>query len=924
MTKPRFINSEKALYAAIIIEISSLIVWVALSAYFLRMQQLSQDNYKKAAQLRYGSFLLADQLRQSSDDLTRMVRTYVATGDTRFEKYFWDILAIREGKKARPENYERVYWDFMTVKNPVKPFPDERKVPLEALMKQAGFTDKEFQLLADAKTKSDKLISMEQIAMHAMKGEFQDKNGGFTVRGDPDSDLAMKIVFGEKYHDAKMGIMKPINDFFENIDHRTSKNVANAISKVSFDQKSMVSLFFLLILNGFLLFLTSKRHQTIVLRKRKKSEDQLKAAQKIAKLGHWELNLKTNKLFWSDETCRILEIDPSGLGASYEAFLETVHPEDKELVDRKYMESVEEKKPYAVDHRLLLNDGRIKYVHEQGETFYDDQGNGLRTVGIVQDITAKKQMEEALKTTQMHYTEFINSSSDLVSYLKVPSGLNTDLLVEEQVEMLYFSIFVDANRANWQSFGLNSKDELIGKTYIELVNAKTLDQVFSDFIANHYKLIDYEIHQESKLGEAYYGLENWFGVVENGVLTHIWAISKNITDHKKSEKEKIALERQLRRAQKMEAIGTLASGIAHDFNNILFPIIGYAEMLSEDIPDGSPLQAMVMNIFDGGQRASRLVKQLLTLSRETEQELKPIKVDLVVNEACKLVKSSLPSTIEIRLDLKKDCGMIFADPTQLHQITMNLMTNAFHAMEDSGGILEISLDEVELSGEDLKDPNMNPGKYVCLRVGDTGKGIHQSDLDRIFDPYFSTKRPGKGTGLGLSIVQSLVRSYKGEIIVYSELGKGTVFRVFLPVIESVESPDIIIESIDNLKGNERILAVDDEPYVLALEKEMLERLGYKVTALNNSLEAFEAFRKSPDQFDVVITDMTMPKLTGDLLAQRLMQVRADIPVILCTGFSEKISEEKAESFGLKGFIMKPIIRKEIAKAIRRALGDLIE
>ncbi len=544
---------------------------------------------------------------------------------------------------------------------------------------------------------------------------------------------------------------------------------------------------------------------------------------------------------------------------------------------------------------------------------------------LCKDITAKKQMADALKTAQVHYTEFINSSSDLVSYLKVPPGLTTDLPVREQVKMLYQSVFVDANKANWQTFGLKSKDQLVGRTFIELVKNQAYDQAFSDFIANSYKLVDYEISHKPEAREAYYGLENWFGVVENGTLTFIWTISKNITERKKAEKEKTTLEIQLRRAQKMEAIGTLSSGIAHDFNNMLSPIMGYAELLAEDIPDDSPLQEMVGNIYDGGKRARDLVKQLLTLSRETEeQELKPVKVHLIINEVCRLIKSSIPSTIEIRQHLNKACAMILADPTQLHQIAMNLMTNAFHAMEDSGGTLDVNLEEVDLLDEDIKTRNIKPGRYVCLSICDTGKGIHRRDMERIFDPYFTTKTVGKGTGLGLSIVHSLVRSYKGDIAVYSEPGKGTVFRVFLPVIDSAENRDLSTDAMEIPKGNERILAVDDEPSILEMEKKMLERLGYKVTTRNSSLDALETFKKDPDQYDVVITDMTMPKMTGDLLAQSLMQIRPNIPVILCTGYSEKMSEEKASGAGLKGFVMKPIIRREIARTIRKALGETVE
>ncbi len=365
-------------------EISCLIILVVLSAHFLWMQQISQNNYNQAVCLRHESFRLADQLRHSSDDLTRMVRSYVATADGRFEDYFWDILAIRDGRKARPVHYDWAYWDFMTVKNPVKPFPDGPKVPLEVLMKEAGFTPEEFQLLAKAKAKSDQLISLERIAMHAMKGEFQDDHGSFTARGAPDPQMAMNIVFGEEYHRAKIDIMQPINDFFEAIDRRTSENVARAVSKVSFDQKSMVVIFCLLIFNGLLLFLTSKRHQTIELGERKKSENKLKEAQSIARLGHWELDLKTNRLFWSDEIYRIFEIEASRFGASYEAFIETVHPEDREMVHQEFTASVNDRKPYAIDHRLLLKGDRLKYVHEQGRTFYDARGEAVRTVGVVQ------------------------------------------------------------------------------------------------------------------------------------------------------------------------------------------------------------------------------------------------------------------------------------------------------------------------------------------------------------------------------------------------------------------------------------------------------------------------------------------------------------------------------------------------------------
>lgn len=922
MNKKRF-NNINVMFAAIWIEIIFLIIFVAFAIYFLWMRHVSQDYLTRANRLRYDSFLLADQLRQSSDDLTRMVRTYVATGDERFETYFWDILDIRNGVKPRPSHYERVYWDFMTVENPRAPFETEPAVSLESLMKEAGFTEAELKLLEASRQKSDKLVSMEEIAMHAMRGQFRDERGDYTVYGDPDPEMAMGIVFGEAYHQAKKEIMEPINDFFDAIDQRTSRHVEQAAGKVELYQVSLTGVFCLLILSGGLLLLTVKRHQSLELKAREKSEMRLKEAQRIARMGNWELNLQTDTLTWSDEIYRIFETDPLEFKASYDAFVELIHPEDREMVNRHYQKSLKDHTPYAVDHRLLLKDGRVKHVHEQGKTDYDAQGDPVRSMGIVQDITEQKRLANELDATQMHYTSFINASSDLVAYLKVPRDLKTDMPPGEQIELLNHSIFVDANKSCWRHFGREDKTALIGKRIIDLLGEKKLNDVFSDFISHQYQLTNCEVYYTLKNGEDYFGLENWWGVVESGRLTHIWMVSKDITERKDSEKEKAKLERQLRRSQKMEALGTLIGGIAHDFNNILFPIMGYAEMLFDDIPESNPQRELADNIYMGAQRARDLVKQLLTFSRETEQELRPLSVHQVVGEALKLIKSSFPSTIEIRKNLDKECGMVLADVTQLHQIAMNLITNAYHAMEESGGILEVDLTEVELHPEDINDPAMATGRYACLTVSDTGKGIKPKHIERIFDPYFTTKGEGKGTGLGLSIALGIIKSYRGDIKVYSELNMGTVFKVLLPIIESETEHAKPLETFENLVGTEKILIVDDEIEILRMEKKMLERLGYHVTAINSSKEALETFQKDPEQFDAVISDMTMPEMTGDMLACKLMEFRPDIPIIICSGFNSSMNEEKAKEMGIRRFIMKPIIKREVARAIRQAL-DTVE
>ncbi|MEA2084462.1 MAG: ATP-binding protein [Thermodesulfobacteriota bacterium] len=385
--------------------------------------------------------------------------------------------------------------------------------------------------------------------------------------------------------------------------------------------------------------------------------------------------------------------------------------------------------------------------------------------------------------------------------------------------------------------------------------------------------------------------------------------------------EQKQIEAQLRQAQKMESLGTLAGGIAHDFNNILFPIMGYTEMLLEDVSNDKHLRQGLDEILIGAKRARDLVKQILTFSRQKKHELKPLKVQLVVGEALKLVQSSLPATIKIGRDVNKDCGLVLADSTQIHQIVMNLITNAHHAMQETGGNLDVTLKEVELEAGDLGDRTMNSGLYVCLTVADTGIGMDQSVIDRIFDPYFTTKKEGKGTGLGLAVVHGIVKSHGGYINVCSEPGQGTEFHVYLPVIQTQARNNAMKTSLPVEKGNKNVLLVDDREEIVSLIMKMLGKLGYHVTPRTSSIEALETFRANPHNFDFVITDLTMPDMTGDKLAGELLKIRSDIPVILCTGFNEGMTGEKAESLGIKGFLMKPVVLDDLSSMIRKVLDN---
>ncbi|MEJ2284013.1 MAG: ATP-binding protein [Desulfobacterales bacterium] len=399
---------------------------------------------------------------------------------------------------------------------------------------------------------------------------------------------------------------------------------------------------------------------------------------------------------------------------------------------------------------------------------------------------------------------------------------------------------------------------------------------------------------------------------EAGNVTEILCVGIDVT-------EKWQLEKRLAQAQKMEAIGTLAGGIAHDFNNILSAIVGYTELSLIDIPKGTGLHNNLQQVLKAGGRAKELVRQILTFSRQRESELMPVKVSLIVNEALKLLRASLPATIKIRHNLKSDRSVL-TDPTNIHQVLMNLCTNASYVMQEEGGILEVSLSDREL-GPDFsrRHPEVKPGKFINLTVKDSGCGMTPEVTERIFDPFFTTKKMGEGTGMGLSVVHGIVKSHGGAIFVESSPGKGSVFNVLLPAIET-DTVEITDQARLVVTGSERILFVDDEDFQADIGKRMLERLGYRVTAKTSSMEAYELFRQNPNAFDLVITDMTMPDLTGDVLARKLIALRPDIPIIVCTGFSERINADIIKEIGIRELAMKPVVMKDIAQMIERVLS----
>lgn len=391
--------------------------------------------------------------------------------------------------------------------------------------------------------------------------------------------------------------------------------------------------------------------------------------------------------------------------------------------------------------------------------------------------------------------------------------------------------------------------------------------------------------------------------------TVILGIARDVSERKQ-------LENRLNQAQKMESIGTLAGGIAHDFNNILYPIIGFAEMSIEDLPENHSIKENLEDILQGAKRARDLVKQILAFSSQEILEYKPIRIQPVIEETLKLIKSILPANIDIEHNLNEDSDYILGDTTEVHEIIMNLCINAYHAMEETGGTLKVSLNKAK---HDL-NINLPSGEYCCLSVSDTGKGISPEVISKIFEPYFTTKEQGKGSGLGLSVIHGIIKNYKGAITAESKPGEGTIFYVYIPLTsQTIKTDDMPTLNKIGIRGDETILFVDDEEAIVKLGIRILEKLGYKVTGKTSCIEALALFGSDPERFDLVITDMAMPSMVGTDFAKKLIEIRSNIPIIICTGFSEKLDHETAKKLGIKGYLHKPILINDLSSKVRKVI-----
>jgi len=582
----------------------------------------------------------------------------------------------------------------------------------------------------------------------------------------------------------------------------------------------------------------------------------------------------------------------------YKDDLRAVQNQLSEIFDQKLQES-------ELEFRKIRKDGSILWVHERTRLILDENDFPTELWIICRDVTIQKKAEIELRNSEEKYRNLIDKLDDIIWIL----DLNL--------------------RTTYVSPSIEKK---LGFTPEERMAQDPSEQMTPSSYAHVIELLTQELNREKEIGvdpnrivrvEVEYYHKNsstlWTENIvsglrdENGILVGIHGVSRDITKRKQ-------LEKRLRQAQKMEAIGTLAGGIAHEFNNMLGIILGNAELAIADVPEWNPAKHCLEDIRTASLRAADVVRQILSFARKMPITYKPLQISIIIKESLRLIRATIPKSIELRREVLCNSEMILSNPTEINQVFMNLCSNAVHAMEEETGILEVRLEATILNDHSAAQyEDLTAGRYVKLTIKDTGEGMDPEIKDRIFDPYFTTKSVDKGSGMGLAVVFGIVKRHNGAIKIMSEVGQGTTAEVLLPVNDVPKETEV--EESNNLpSGTESILFVDDEPSLLKMAKQMLERQGYKVIEKISSTEALKLFREEPDKFDLVITDMAMPGMAGDRFVKEIMKIQPNIPIILCTGHSDRMDEEKAKELGIKAYTMKPFDHKGLVKMVREVLN----
>jgi PAS domain S-box-containing protein len=744
------------------------------------------------------------------------------------------------------------------------------------------------------------------------------------------------------------------------------------------------------------------------------------------------LDLATSKVEWTEELYRMYGFDPSLPPPPYTEHMKLFTPESWERLSTDLDRTAETGIPYELELETVKSDGSSGWMWVRGEAVYNTEGQIIGLWGAAQDITQRKQTEDALRRSEERFRNLVDAAPEgifvqsegrfmflnpamvkIFGASKANQIVGTELMARmapESHEAIRSRIRVqretgesvplmdqvylrlDGSRVPVEATAvpIRFKDQDAHLVFVRDISERKRaesrlkflerrNQALLDHSPLCHKIVDLNLNLQYMSGNGFkmlkldanadvYGkpypfyffpepfkklmTENLLKVKRTGeILTNeglandvegneVWlestlipifddqgeieyltVVTADISKRKHDENEQKHLEKQLWELQKMESIGNLAAGIAHDFNNILFPIMGMSELLLEDLPEGTHEYQNAEEIFRAGKRGRNLVKQILAFSRQSEHRMVPTRLQNILKEVYKLSRSTIPTDIDIQQKIQTDCGLVLADPSQLHQIGMNLVTNAFHAVQETGGRISLELSEQRLEDDENIPASLSPGRYAILSVTDNGHGIPSHLIDKIFDPYFTTKKQDRGTGLGLAVVYGIVKEHRGEIVVHSQPGEKTCFAVYLPLLEKnqedfLNRPEMPIDG-----GDERILLVDDEEAIAKLEKQMLERLGYDVVSRISGVDALEAFEASPSSYDLVVTDMSMPNLPGDKLARKIKSIRPDMPIIVCTGFSERVHEDNFKQMGIDGLLMKPIVKSDLAKTVRKVLDD---
>lgn len=512
---------------------------------------------------------------------------------------------------------------------------------------------------------------------------------------------------------------------------------------------------------------------------------------------------------------------------------------------------------------------------------------------LIREISSQKKVESALRESEVKFRHLFNLSPQPISL----TDLNGQI--------------IDVNE-KFCEFSRYTRNEVIGKNSLDLGFPPDARQEFIQKLTREGEVSGFEIELAAKDGEKFC-IQLFSKMIDIHGQFYTLTVYYDLTAERR-------LEAQLIRAQKMEAVGTLAGGIAHDFNNILAAILGYVELGKLQVTENSRLAAYLDEIFKAGNRAKEVVQQILAISRQTHQKRQPIRLAQIIQDVNKLLRATLPVSIEIHEDIQAQNAVVEADPGQMHQVLMNLCTNAGQSMRESGGALTIQAIQTHLA--DRNPLALSAGSYIKIIVSDSGCGIMAQDRERIFDPYYTTKDKGVGTGLGLAVAKGIIEKHGGRIDFSSTPGIGTDFYVYLPMLASAADTASLSNKTagtDLPSGSEHILFVDDEPAITDTAHQMLEYLGYSVTVHNNSGEAIADFSNRPHAFDLVITDMSMPETSGDELVQKILGIRPNLPVILCTGYNPDVNEDTAEAMGIDAFLLKPLTLKDLAVTVRKVL-----